>query len=73
MANGPSDERISLEDTQDFAVKRPSAKYIYALADRGDSRSDLSSSDGIEQAGRENGIVQLLREAKFVAGVFDAN
>ena len=53
MAIGPSDGGISLEGTQDIAVKRPCATNIKPQADREDSKPDLSSSDSIKHAERD--------------------
>ena len=53
VAIGPYVERVFVKDTQNVAVKRPSAANIEAQADREDSRPYLSSSDIIKHAGKD--------------------
>ena len=69
VAIGPYVERVFVKDTQDAAVKRPSAANIETQADRGDSTPDRGTSNPLEGI---NGIIHLLRDAGFLAGVFDA-
>ena len=56
MAIGLSDFGISLEGTQDVAVRRPGATDTKAQADREDVTSDLSVRDSIKHAGRHRRI-----------------
>ena len=50
MAIGPTNGRVSLDNSQDAVIKHPGATYIEAQANREDLRPDLSSSGSIKHA-----------------------